>query len=319
MTILPWLQEDVSQWQKMILNQRVPHAVLLTGAKGIGKLKLAQIMAQLALCENTTNNGACGKCKACQLYRAGNHTDLSVIVAEKETIKVEQIRKLTRDVTLSSTRNQYKVIIIQEVEKMNSASANALLKTLEEPPKNVVIILTTNEIGRLLATIKSRCVKLTIKIPETSVSRLWLQDLTHNQKQTDIDNALLFSDGQPLTALNLLENKSVYLIQEMLAELTALLENRVNILEISKKWVDGQQLEFLVHVATYYKNLLYQSQGLSMQNGIIDNNDKHSYSNAKFKTKLFFFINEIHKMIKLLKTPLKKELLVENLLINWKS
>ena len=97
------------------------------------------------------------------MFNAGNHTDIKTITAEKEVIKVDQIRDLSKNVVLSSTRNKYRIIIIENAEKMNKASANALLKTLEEPPKDVIIILTTNEIGRLLPTIKSRCFKLPLR------------------------------------------------------------------------------------------------------------------------------------------------------------
>lgn len=138
---LPWLQCQIKQWKELVILQQVPHAILLNSAKGLGKFELAKEMAHIALCEDLSPEGSCGRCSACELFKVGNHPDFTLISAEKNTIKVEQIRKLSKDIRLSATKGQYRVVVIENAEQMNKASANALLKTLEEPPEKVILIL----------------------------------------------------------------------------------------------------------------------------------------------------------------------------------
>ena len=122
----PWLSEYLHQWLGLMHSSKVPHALLLSGSKGLGKIALAKSMAHIAICENLGEMGVCQSCKGCHLFNSGNHTDVKTITAEKQVIKVDQIRNLSKDVVLSSTRNRHRIIIIENAEKMNKASANAL-------------------------------------------------------------------------------------------------------------------------------------------------------------------------------------------------
>lgn len=319
MNLSPWLQNKSDQWLALLLSKQVPHAVLLSGAAGLGKVQLAQNMAQLALCESISEKGFCNTCIACELYKVGNHPDVTVIRAEKTVIKVEQIRQLTRNVTLSSTRSQHRVIVIEKAEQMNKASANAILKTLEEPPSNVVIILTTSEIGHLLPTIKSRCIKLNISTPEFEKSRAWLNN--HSDfLQKEINLALVLSNGSPYKAKQLLQENNLDEIKKMLSELSLLSHGKTTVLEIAKNWHVNEFDVNFPFLATYFLAMLKSINSMNYHNELLIDININDYDHiVDLNSKLLKFVKKIFQFIKRSQTPLKKELLLEELLINWQS
>jgi DNA polymerase-3 subunit delta' len=310
---LPWLKGNIAQFIPLVKQQRIPHAILLSAARGMGKVELAKEMAQLAMCENVTGDGACFQCSACELLKAGNHTDLTVIKAENTVIKVSQIRKLTSDVVLTSSKNQYKVIIIEEAEKMNLSSANALLKTLEEPPQKVLIILTTNEVGRLLPTIKSRCVKINIQPISHDVASHWLVSQVKSNTD-DIDFALFLADNSPLLAYSILQNKTLDDVKNMVEDLIALQQQSVALLDVSKKWYSNNWHYNLKYVSVILLN------DLALKNGLKSNNKREFCFNMNVhEYGLLAFIKSIHQFSKRLELPLKVELQLEKLLLTWKN
>ena len=234
MNQFPWLQEYLTQWLDLLIAEKVPHAILLSGSKGLAKKDLAQSMAHFAVCESLSDKGVCNSCKGCHLFNSGNHTDIVTITAEKEVIKVDQIRNLSKNVVLSSTRNQHRIIIIEDAEKMNKASANALLKTLEEPPKNVVIILTTSEIGYLLPTIKSRCFKINLKTVQEQQLTKYLVD-SQTGSIDDISQAILLANYAPLVAIKILENNVLTIVKSMLNDLNQIINNETSVLDVGSK------------------------------------------------------------------------------------
>ena len=310
---LPWLKENIEQFIPLVREQRIPHAILLSAPRGMGKVELAKEMAHLAMCENVGDEGVCFQCSACELLKAGNHTDLSVIKAENAVIKVSQIRKLTNDVVLTSSKNQFKVIIIEEAEKMNLSSANALLKTLEEPPQKVLIILTTNEVGQLLPTIRSRCVKITIQPISQSLAHQWLTSQT-DCKEDDIAFALFLSDNSPLQAYSILQNNTLDDVRAMVKDMENLQKNTITLLEVSKKWFSNNwhhNLNFIAVILLGY---------LSHKNGLRNTNTaKLDFSIASEESGLLVFIRNIHQFSKRLELPLKVELQLEKLLLMWKK
>ena len=306
----PWLYTYQQQFADMLLRKKPPHGILLTGGKGLGKYKLAQKMAQMALCENLSNDGACQNCPACELFYAGNHTDYSHICAEKASIKVDQIRHMTQKVILTNTRNQYKIILIQEAELMNKAAANALLKTLEEPPAKVILILTSNEIGRLLPTIKSRCMKWSITPPAIKQVSDWL-NLNSKQSQQDREFSLMLNSTAPLEALAMLENNNILTIKEMLKDLHSLTDGSKSILDVSKDWISHEQHHFLSFIAAYFLLSVKQHYNISYS---------YETENSTLNPlQLLAFIKEIYQYKKRSTTVLKPQLLLEELLLKWKN
>jgi len=319
MNALPWLSANIIQWQKIIAVKQVPHAILLSGGKGLGKIELAHAMAHIALCEKLSANGVCYKCSGCRLIEVGNHTDLSVIRAEKSVIKVDQIRMLTKKVVLSSTRNQYQVIIIENAELMNKASANALLKTLEEPPGKVILILTTNDFSSILATIKSRCVKISVSPPSYDIAFDWLKSQSE-QSNEDIQSSLVLANGAPLVAVNLLQNKTLNTVLEMLSDLKHLAENSKSVLDVSKRWCTNELYFNFPYVAAYFFTMLKSGLNINTLHNPFHLNRQNNYAHVKdLDNKILKFLSHINKFIKRNETALKTELLVEELLINWRN
>ena len=210
---LPWL--PLLPWQldaaRAALAQRVswPHALLVHGPRGIGKHALALNFAQALLCEAPRADAlACGECAGCRYAIAGQHPDLMRLelqlvdpeegtLVAVETIGIDRVRALTEFVQLTSHRQRAKVAVISPAERMNAAAANALLKTLEEPPPGTYLILVSDQPGRVPATILSRCRKLAAPLPAPAAARAWLAA----QGVAAPDLALAQAAGAPIDAL----------------------------------------------------------------------------------------------------------------------
>ena len=320
MNIYPWLSTNIVEWQKSVQANKVPHALLIHGSKGLGKIQLANIMAQTALCENLMDQGACEVCTSCRLIQVNNHLDLINIRAENSIIKVDQIRKLSQDVNLSTTRNQHKVVIIENAEDLNISSANALLKTLEEPPASTIIILTSSDSSRLLPTIKSRCFMINVINPNNDESLKWLKESNSKALNENIELSLTLTNNAPLLADEILKNEQIEIIKMMIEDLYLLKINKANILQVAKKWQDQDCLNKLSFVSNYLMIILQRKLNLISTDVFSEDFLFEYFQNHQNNNKnLIDFINTIHIIIKRLNTPLKKELLIEELLINWQN
>ncbi|QQD21495.1 DNA polymerase III subunit delta' [Oceanospirillaceae bacterium ASx5O] len=206
MSLLPW-QEPV--WQELLQRQRgngLPHAMLLTGNKGIGKHGLALHTAQWLLCQNRSGQ-ACGECHSCKLWAAGSHPDFLLCVPEEGSrqIRIDAIRKVNEFLAQTPQISQSQVVILSPVEVMNSNAANALLKTLEEPAGESYLLLETERFGSVLPTIRSRCQRLTLATPSAAQALSWLQQQGIDSEQASL--ALRLNMGAPLAALAWLQQE----------------------------------------------------------------------------------------------------------------
>lgn len=213
----PWNQPILESLKQRL--ERLPHALLIHGARGVGKLALAERVAQLLLCEHAQPaRRPCGACDACRWYLAGNHPDfrrlepeaLMALPPEGEeespprrtakpsaVIKIEQVRELADFLYIGSHRGQRRIALVHPAEEMNPNAANALLKGLEEPPAGAVFLLVSHEPARLLPTVRSRCVALPVPIPSAEVASAWLAE----QSVKDAARWLAYAGGAPLKAL----------------------------------------------------------------------------------------------------------------------
>lgn len=217
--IYPWNQKAMRNLHDM--RAHLPNALLIKGAAGIGKMDLALNFAQSLLCENPDQEGLpCCECTSCHWFDLDTHPDFRLVQpdaltvtedgGEKEVgkkpsreISVDQIRELANFANLSSHLGGYRVILIHPAESMNKNSANAVLKTLEEPTDKLIFILVTHKPQQLLPTIISRCLSFTVNTPNFTVGSEWL-------KQHGVVNSekLLAQAGfAPLQALNLAEDE----------------------------------------------------------------------------------------------------------------
>ena len=151
----------IAYLKKNIAEEKFPHAVIFSGAEGVGKRLAAEICAATLLCENPVDGNPCGECENCRLVMARSHPDFYVVEAEitktARNIKIGQIRAMQNEAALRPINSSRRVIIIDGAELMNNAAANCLLKTIEEPPSQTIFILLTASRSNLLMTIRSRC------------------------------------------------------------------------------------------------------------------------------------------------------------------
>ena len=166
----------VETLRSSIIHNRVGHAWLFTGPAQVGRTHLATLFAQALNCESDyPENRPCGICRKCKLIASGRHPDLIVVEPTmgnrgNETLKIDQIRELQQDLNRTAMEGPFKIAIVKRFDAANPAAANAFLKTLEEPPPNVVLILTASESDSLLPTINSRCRSINLRpVPQSVI------------------------------------------------------------------------------------------------------------------------------------------------------
>ena len=149
--------------ERSLVSKRMAHAYLLLGLPQIGKTTLALNFAQALHCLD--EGKPCGQCRSCLKIAHGNHPDVRVIEAVSGTIKIDQMRDMQHEVALSPYEGRWKVYVIRQMERATTEAANCLLKTLEEPPAQVILLLTASGMDQLLPTIISRCQVLNLRPP----------------------------------------------------------------------------------------------------------------------------------------------------------
>ena len=194
-------------------NDRLHHAFLFTGTRGVGKTTIARILAKSLNCETGVSSKPCGQCSACTEIDEGRFIDLIEVDAASRT-KVEDTRELLENVQYAPTRGRYKVYLIDEVHMLSTHSFNALLKTLEEPPPHVKFLLATTDPQRLPVTILSRCLQFNLKrLPLNLITDHLSTVLTAEKISFDQPSLSLLAhsaDGSMRDALSLLDQAIAY-------------------------------------------------------------------------------------------------------------
>ncbi|MFT3733475.1 MAG: DNA polymerase III subunit delta' [Rhodocyclaceae bacterium] len=214
----PWL---LPLWRATIAQgARLPHALLFAGAPGSGKRLFAEQLAQALLCQRPDAEGfACGQCGSCNWFGADNHPDMLRLVPaadeaddepegeadggkkekkKSQQIVIDQVRGMQGLLEISGHQGGRRIVLIDPAEAMNVAAANALLKSLEEPPIDAVFLLVSHAPRRLLPTIRSRCQVRDFPVPDAGVATQWLKE----RGASEPDAVLGFASGLPLAALD---------------------------------------------------------------------------------------------------------------------
>lgn len=223
-------------WKRLCRRRaQLPHALLICGQRGIGKLDLARSFAASLLCEEPAASGlACGQCAACGWLRQGNHPDLRVLQPAafahgedaggddeagkkkaSQQITIDQVRALDEFLHVGTHRHGVRVLLLNPAEAMNRSTANAVLKSLEEPLPGTLFLLISSEPHRLLPTIRSRCQALPLRPPAASTAVEWLR----RAGVRDSEQCLALAGGSPLLALELSATSQRALLDALLAQL----------------------------------------------------------------------------------------------------
>ncbi|MEJ2686744.1 MAG: DNA polymerase III subunit delta' [Gammaproteobacteria bacterium] len=318
--ILPWWEVA---WQSLSDRRdqgRFPHAILLTGAGGLGKRHFARSLAQSLLCERPGAAGTpCGACTGCALFAAGSHPDfLQVEPAEEgKAIVVDQIRALSAGLSLSSHAGGFKVATLTPADRMNAAAANSLLKTLEEPSDNTVLMLVSERPAALPATVRSRCQQIRFAVPAVDLALQWLTPRLEAPEQAGL--LLDLAAGAPLLALELGRSDTIARRHERFAELSALFGGKVDVLEAAARWAQEKDLESLQWLTGWIMDMIRlktggQPSGLrssDLRDGLM------ALAKALDSKQLYGLLDRLWDARRLAQTSVNRQLLMEDVLIGW--
>lgn len=245
MMIYPWQQRQWQWWQAAVQSRRIPHALLLTGLNGLGKTHFAEMMVRSFFCKQRKSNcnevlmqnnifetASDCRCHSCQLITGRTHPNLFRIYSEEaHAIKIDEIRAACDFIAQTAIQGDYRFVIIESANKMNHYAANALLKTLEEPAPQGIIILITDQEGALPATLRSRCCRIVFSKPTQSIAHAWL---SQHETVTDIPFLLRLAEGAPLKALSLAADEQCVARKLLYDHLLLLSESKTNPIAATK-------------------------------------------------------------------------------------
>ncbi|MBU6468546.1 MAG: DNA polymerase III subunit delta' [Betaproteobacteria bacterium] len=325
---LPWLIEPLTQLLRK--KDTFPQSLLIHGTSGIGKVEFAHALTQALLCHSPTASGeACQHCQSCDWFSQGQHPDVVVLslndtpsdeegsFAETDknkdkkttTITIDAVRQLTPFLTVGAQRGGYKVVLIEQADALNLNAANALLKALEEPPKDVIFILVASELKKLLPTIISRCQKYSLKMPSAKEASEYLT-MTESQAQP-----LLAVYGTPLSVKRALDQDLEKYRLPFLRCLTDPKNRLSEITELALKipleyWLDWTHKWCHDLITHYFTNEPYFHTEMKEQLNLQD-------SSIVFD--LLMWEKQLKQAKKWVNHPLVPKLYIESLLIPWLS
>ncbi len=237
--IYPW---QIPLWQQFVnlkQCQRLPQAMLLTGVHGLGKNIFAHRIVSSILClAPKGGEEPCGQCHSCQIFIAGNHPDHLEVMPKKpdKQIKIEQIRQIINKQQLTPAVSPHKTIIISMDYCINVNANNSILKLLEEPHKNTLIILVTSTLDRIPITIKSRCQNMHMATPSSNHAIDWITKYSNHKRDVITERILQLSQGAPLIAIDMLKHQGAEYYQQIEKDFSDILSGRVNPIAMAASW-----------------------------------------------------------------------------------
>jgi len=325
-----WQQSQWQQIEQLITSDRLPHAMFLHGNQGLGKTDFAVSLANALLCKTpTADHQACGTCPACHLLAAETHPDLYYLKpvpaentkSKKPTlnIRINDIRSLCSKLSQTSQFGGYRVAILEQADQLTLAAANSLLKTLEEPGKDVLIILTSARSHRLPITIRSRCQLLRFTVPEEKQSLQWLKDIQQggsSATEEQLRQALSHAFGSPLAALNHLQDVEQ---QQILADVMTASVTGKNSLQYAVQLAKFSKIQVLEAMLSWTSDL---TRLMSCGPGANIINEQNRENLVKLSRKvdqqrLFRFYDQLNFNVLHSSIAVNEQLLWENLLLSW--
>ncbi len=194
--------------KKAVMEQRITNSYLFAGQEGVGKLAAALAFAAALNCENPTESGdSCGTCLQCRLLSADGHPDVEIISPDGSETKIKQMQSMRSTSHYAPVSGKWKVVIIEQADTLNEDSSSCILKTLEEPPGYLVIILLSRNPALLLQTIRSRCLQVRFSsIPVDVLSKALVDRFGIDSKRAEFLAA--YSQGRPGRAISMMKNES---------------------------------------------------------------------------------------------------------------
>lgn len=308
-------------WRQLLARRQqglLPHALLFGGRRGNGAEAFIRAFAARLLCDRNTEL-ACGQCKSCLLIGADTHPDLVRLEPEEgsRAIKVDQVRAVVEFAQKSAQFGGHRVVLLTPADALNVNAANALLKTLEEPGPGTVLLLQSERAQDLLATIRSRCQRIELIAPDEAAALAWLGPLAGGEAAARI--ALGLARGEPLRALELIEQGWVKQRLRLLEDLQSLVLRQQDVLTVAKHWLESGAdilaemlsliVEDLVRVLLQQETRgLHQSDLLSRYQGMTSALELRSLLN---------YLQRLAQVRRELAGNIQAQLLIESLFIEW--
>jgi len=308
---VPWLAPVRERLRSMQDRARLPHGLLLAGPPGSGQAELGTWIAARQFCRQRSDD-ACGACPDCRLFLAGNHPDyfwISVL-PEKKEISIDQLRALSESLSMRSYRGGAKVAVMAPAESMNVKSFNALLKTLEEPSDDTFLVLATSRTDRIPRTIASRCMRLSLPLPEEAAAIEWLKGV---EGGPDWRALLELAHGAAFLAADYALDGLGELDSEMQEAIAAATEGRLDAIGFAKTCADKSPVARLVWLESWLTRSLKDA---SLASDLVNNNRLPWLRPPGLETKIragFGLLDKLRDARRLVGGPLNSQLLFEGL------
>jgi DNA polymerase III subunit delta' len=315
---LPWLAPQMAALREAQRSERLPHALLLQEAPGSGGLWLAQWFAQLVFCREPA--APCGECSECRRVLRNEHPDLRVISYFEDPktgkvtaqIRVDQIRELVEELSLTSHGSRGTVVVIHPADAMNANALNSLLKTLEEPRGGVFIVLVSAASSRLPATVRSRCQRMAIRVPSRQQTLAWLEG---QRASPDWSAVLDVTGSAPLDALAADPAATRELRDDVWTSLREALRGALDVPGTADRWGRLELPGLLVCIENYLTSQVLSRYALTGQNAEMRGATHLPGTDLDINiAAVFGVLDGVRELQLMASTPINKALALESLL-----
>lgn len=305
----PWFEAACGEVDAAIRADRLAHGILIHEDPGAGGLLLARWIAQRVNCREAAR-APCGECQECRWIEAGQHPDVTQLAPEGDStqITIQAVRDLAADLTLTAHGRGFKVAIVTPAEAMNPFAANALLKTLEEPPPRTLLLLVTSQPSRLLPTLRSRCSRLRLAAPTREEGVRYLEAACGPGPWSE---ALAATGAGPMALVDADPAAIAALRAETIETLEGIGRGNIQPPAVADRWARSELGLRLACLESWVTDRILESG---------PNRDVTHLSGSALGPnicRLFEFSDAIRDMRKLAHTSLNKTMAVESLLWRW--
>lgn len=295
--------KQLLQLEKEIQEKNIAHAYLFSGSRQGGKFSIAKIFANILQCPNNF----CRACKDCRLIQAGTHSDTIIMEDDGESIKIDEIRELIRKTNLTH-QGIYRIVVIENIERMPVEAQNSFLKTLEEPPSKTIFLLTTSQIDQVLLTIQSRVRHYNFSTVDDSILAEYLKE--NFGERNEMEEIVNISQGRPGLAIMMMKDSNVFNGQRGLYHK---IENFLKKNDLAQKFAFIEEIEknpedvelFLDAFMRYLRKLIFEYM----------HTPEHPLKNRFTLSDIVKLFDVLEKTRYFIKRNINKKLALENLLI----
>jgi len=319
----PWQQEQWDRFQSLLAQDRLPHALLLCGPEGIGLGEFATAVSRLLLCGRPPEQAPCGECKSCVQFDGGTHQDFLRVELrdDHKQILVEDVRAMIDFMHLTTQHGRFKIALIDPADALNISSANTLLKTLEEPPADSLLILCSHRPDLLAVTIRSRCRRFEFPRAVTEQAVGWIAERLPDGTAELAGGLLAAAGNAPLLAMALAESDGLARQQAVLADLQRV-RHGSDPVAVAKRWNEYGAGRVFGWVQSFLAELALRSLGhAAVRNSTVTNEHFQELTNELDLIGLISGYERAARGYQALQGPFNPNplILLEEFLVDWQE